>query len=195
MKVICITGGIGSGKSVVAKIFETLGYPVFYSDAVAKQAYFVPSVKQKIIELLGKEAYKNDFEIDKDYISSKIFSDKDLLAKINSIIHSQVKLKFQDFVNQNTEQPFVFKESALIFEAQLQSNCDKIILVTAPQSLKIQRVKERDNLTEQEIFKRMQHQWDDEKKIPLADYVINNDDKTPVLPQVLRILEYLKTTL
>jgi len=192
MKIICITGGIGSGKSLVAKIIETIGYPVYYSDERAKQLYFDAEIKPQIIELLGTQAYIDDKTINKKYIAEKIFSDKSLLEKINNIIHTAVKNDFQKFLNEHKDQTLIFKESALIFEAGLKNTCDKIILVTAPKEVRIKRVMKRDNLSEQEVLSRMTHQWDDEKKIPLADYVINNIETEPLLPKVLEILEDLK---
>lgn len=192
MSVICITGGIGAGKSVVAKVIEQLGYPVYYSDQRAKAMYFVPDIKQKIIDLLGKAAYLSDKEIDKKYIAAQIFSNPDKLSKINAIIHQAVKEDFEQYIQQHAHHRLIFKESALILEAQLQHQCDKIILVTAPLSVKLKRLQERDNFTEQEIMQRMGNQWSDEKKIPYAHYVIENDDKRPLLPQILFIIQQLE---
>ncbi|GAB4204993.1 MAG: dephospho-CoA kinase [Bacteroidia bacterium] len=192
MKIICITGGIGSGKSTVSKIIQTLGYPVYYSDERAKQMYFLPEIKEQIIQLLGKDAYLNDKQINKNYIASKIFSDKSLLEKINHIIHSAVKKDFQTFLNEHKEKNIVFKESALIFEAKLQNNCDKIILVTAPKDIRIKRVMKRDGLSEEEILQRMDKQWNDDEKIKHCDYLIVNLEEEPLLPKVLEILNKIK---
>lgn len=190
--IICITGGMGSGKSYVAKIFETIGYPVYYSDTRAKQMYLHPEIKEQIINLLGKDAYLNDYQINKKYIANKIFSDKNLLNQLNSIIHPAVKKDFEKFVQENTFHKIIFKESALIFEQGIQNTCNKIILVTAPEELKIKRIQQRDSLTTQEIIARVNHQWTDDKKIPLSDYVIVNDEKQPLLPQIVSVLENIK---
>jgi dephospho-CoA kinase len=192
MRIICITGGIGSGKSTVAKIIQTLGYPVYYSDEKAKQMYFLTDVKNQIIQLLGKDAYLNDKQINKNYIASKIFSDESLLKKINHIIHSAVKKDFQMFLNEHKEKNIVFKESALIFEAGLQNNCDKIILVTAPKDIRIKRVMKRDGLSEKEILQRMDKQWNDDEKIKHCDYVIVNVEEEPLLPKVLNVLKKIE---
>ncbi|GIV29763.1 MAG: dephospho-CoA kinase [Bacteroidia bacterium] len=192
MKIICITGGIGSGKSTVSKIIQTLGYPVYYSDERAKQMYFLPDIKKQIIQLLGKEAYLNDQQINKNYIASKIFSDQLLLKEINRIIHSAVKDDFQKFLNENKEKNIVFKESALIFEAGLQNNCDKIILITAPKNIRVKRVMKRDRLSEEEILQRMDKQWDDDEKIKQSDYVIVNLEEEPLLPKVLETLKKIE---
>ncbi len=192
MKVICITGGIGSGKSMVAKVIATLAYPVYYSDERAKQMYFLPNVKKQIVKLLGHQSYLNEHEIDKKYIASKIFNDNTLLQPINSIIHTAVQNDFKEFITAHSDAPLIFKESAILFESHLQNNCDKIILVTAPKEIRVHRIKKRDNLNEKEILQRMEKQWGDEKKIPLAHFVINNIDTEPLLPKVIQILEELK---
>lgn len=188
MQIVCITGGIGSGKTFVAKIFEALQYPVYYSDIRAKQMYFIPEIKQQIIQILGTEAYINEKEINKKYIASKIFNDKNLLDSVNAIIHQAVQEDFKEFVQQNQYCKIIFKESALIFEAGLQNSCNKIVLVTAPPELKIKRIKEREHLNEEEMFKRMAHQWNDDKKMPLSDYIIVNDEKQELLPQIVNVL-------
>lgn len=193
MKIVCITGGIGSGKSLVSKIIEIIGYPVYYSDERAKQMYFHPEIKPKVIDLLGTEAYINDYQINKKYIADKIFSDKYLLSQINEIIHNAVKDDFKNFLQIHQNSSFIFKESALIFEAQLQNNCDKIILVTAPTELRIQRVMKRDNISKEEVLNRMKHQLDDSIKISQSDYVIQNDEQQSLLVQVLRIIDDLKS--
>jgi len=190
--IVCITGGIGSGKSTIAKIFEVLGYPVYYSDERAKVMYYLQDIKQKVINYLGKDAYTPDGQINKPYIAQKIFSDNDLLQKINTLIHSAVHKDFEEFKKKHNNSPIIFKESALVFESHIHSSCDKIILVTAPKKLKIERIKKRDNLDEQSILQRIQKQWPDEKKIPLSHYIIINDETEPLLPKILKILDEIK---
>ncbi len=189
MNIICITGGMGSGKSTVAKIIEACGYPVYYSDERAKRMYFLPEVKQEIIRVLGDKAYLSDKEINKKYIASKIFSDKEILNQVNGIIHRAVKKDFQAFVELHKESKCIFKESALIFEVQLINTCDKIILVTAPKAVRIQRIKKRDNLSEEEIIQRMKNQIDDEEKILRSHFIIENNEYEPLLPKVLDVIE------
>lgn len=192
MKVICITGGMGSGKSYVARIFETMGYPVYYSDVRAKQMYLLPDIKKQIINLLGNEAYLDDNQINKKYIADKIFSDTTLLNKVNAIIHAAVNKDFKKFIQENKKHKIIFKESALIFEQNIQHHCTKIILVTAPEELKIKRIQQRDNISKQEIALRTKHHWSDDKKIAMSDFVIINDEKKALLPQILNILECIK---
>lgn len=192
MKVICITGGIGSGKTIVSKIIATMGYLVYHSDERAKKMYFLPEVKEEVIKILGKQAYLSDNEIDKKYIATKIFSDKELLSKINKLIHTAVKKDFEKFIDEHKGKQWIFKESALIFESGLFNTCDKIILVTAPVDVKIERIKKRDGLCDEEIIQRMKHQWNDDKKLSKADFVINNDGQAALLPQVLMVIDKLK---
>ncbi len=196
MNIVCITGGMGSGKTTVAQIIETLGYLVYYSDERAKAMYFIPEVKQKVIQWLGEDAYLNETTLNRPYIAHKIFSDEVLLNRINTIIHSAVKKDFQEFVKEHSDSDaeFIFKESALIFEAQLQASCYKIILVTAPKEIRIQRIKNRDHLSDEEIVQRMSMQIEDEKKLSHADFIIynNENEEEPLLPKVLDILEKIK---
>lgn len=188
--VLGLTGGIGSGKSTVAKLFEIIGCAVFYSDIVAKEVYFDPSVKTQIIELLGKEAYLSENEIDKKFISSKIFSDTILLHKLNSIIHPAVIKRFEAFKQENENQ-VIIKETALLFEAKLEGQVDKIILVTAKDDLRIKRVMERDGLTKEEVTSKMKAQISQEEKILRSDFVINNNEEEFLITQVLTIYQKL----
>ena len=192
MKVVCITGGMGSGKSTVARMIEVLGYPVYYSDERAKCMYFLPEVKAQMLELLGTEAYLNERELNRSYIARKIFSDDALRNKVNAIIHEAVRRDFYEYQKEHLKARIIFKESALIFEAGLQKDCDEIILVTAPKDIRIERIKGRDDMREEEIISRMSKQWDDEKKIPLADFVMVNDEREALLPKVLEIVEKIE---
>ena len=190
--VVGLTGGIGSGKSTVAQIFETLGCAVYNSDERAKEMYYLPDVKEKVIAVLGKEAYYYEGKINKDFISLKIFNDKSFLEKINAIIHPAVEADFKAFLKENPKNKLIVKESALFFEANLSKKVDKLILVTSPMELKIERLKKRDSSTEEQIKTRINNQMSDEEKIPNSDFVIVNDEKTPLIPQVLEIVSKLK---
>ncbi len=172
---IGLTGGIGSGKSYVAKKFEALGIPVYYADARAKiLMYRSPSLKSEIKNLLGKEAYHNNGRLNRPVVAQKIFNDKKLLKKLNGIVHPAV---YHDFVAWADLQkaPYVLEESAIIFESKIQARFDKVILVTADKALRIQRVVKRDRTNPEQIKSRMKNQLSDEKKIPLADFVIYNN--------------------
>jgi dephospho-CoA kinase len=190
--IIGLTGGIGSGKTIVSKLFETLGCVIYNSDNRAKNLYFNSEVKQHVISLLGQEAYTNDGELNKVFISQTIFSNEDKLKQLNSIIHPVVKKDFDLFVKSYPAEILIIKESALLFEENLHLKCDATILVTAPIELKIARTIKRNTLTQIEIEKRMLTQWADEQKIPLADFVIVNDEKQALVPQVLAIFDKFK---
>lgn len=189
--VVGLTGGIGSGKSIIAKLFELLGCAVFNSDGVAKEVYFDAEVRPEIIRLLGKEAYLNDYTLNKNYISSKIFSDTLLLQQLNRIIHPAVIRKFKTFVHLHPGQ-IVIKETALLFEAHLEKEVDQIIVVAANDAIRVKRVMARDGLDETFVRKKIESQLSQEEKIKGADFVIYNNDDVLVIPQVLQIYKQLK---
>ncbi|MES2514652.1 MAG: dephospho-CoA kinase [Bacteroidota bacterium] len=189
--IIGLTGGIGSGKTTVAKLFETMGCVLYNSDEAAKLAYYNPKVKQQVIELLGENAYINFHEIDRNYISKQVFSNKSLLEKLNAIIHPAVKENFIQF-QKTYASAMILKESALLFETNIYKDLDKIILVTAPLETKIARIKKRNTFSDEEINKRIKAQWADEQKIPLADFIVLNDGSKPLIPQVIDIIQKLK---
>jgi len=185
---IGLTGGIGSGKSTVSKLFEILGYAVFYSDDVAKEVYFNQKVKKQVVELLGPESYIGDHQLNKSFISSRIFSDTILLHKLNAIIHPAVKDRMAQFVEENKTK-HVIKESALLFEAKLEQEVDKIIVVAANEEQVIERVMKRDEVSREDVIKRIKSQISPEEKIKKAHFVIYNDETKLLIPQVLRIHE------
>lgn len=191
--IIGLTGGIGSGKTIVSKIFETMGCAIYNSDDRAKALYFNPVTKRAIIELLGNEAYLNASEINKSYISTKVFSDTNLLHQLNAIIHPAVKEDFIQFKNRLTPETIIVKESALLFETGIYKDLDYCVLVTAPLELKIERVMKRNSISKTDLEKRIQAQWTDEQKIPLAHAVITNDNIIPLIPQVTSIIKNLKS--
>jgi len=188
---IGITGGIGAGKSLVCKVLENMGYPVFYSDQAAKILMNTqPGLKNDLIQLLGDETYENG-ELNRVYIAKRVFEDKTLLDKMNALIHPEVRNAFQQFVEENRNSLFVFNEAAILFETGAYKTFDKTILVAAPEELRIDRVMNRDNVSEDQVLARMKNQWRDEQKIPLAHFVINNDEKSSVVQQIERILNQL----
>lgn len=191
--IIGLTGGIGSGKTIIAKLFETMGCIIYNSDERAKELYFNKDIKQQVITLLGKEAYINDIELNKSYIAEVIFSDKHKLQHLNAIIHPAVKQDFKLVVSKYPVKTLIIKETSLLFEENISKEVDISILVTAPVDLKIERVMKRSNLSKTEVEKRMLAQWTDERKIPLATYVLTNDGKEALIPQVLAIIHQLRT--
>lgn len=191
--VVGLTGGIGSGKTTVAKLFQTMGCHIYNSDERAKELYFEPHVKQQVIELLGQEAYLSATEINRDFISKKVFTNTILLHKLNAIIHPAVKKDFEHFIRQFPENSIIIKETALLFEIGIQKSLNASILVTAAVNTKIDRVMKRNHISKEEVEKRRQAQWTDEQKIPLADFVIYNNPSDALIPQVLKIVEQFKT--
>jgi dephospho-CoA kinase len=171
MKIIGLTGGIGSGKTTVAKMFKELGVPVYNSDLRAKKLMNnSKEIKTAVINLLGKDSYELD-SLNKKYIADKVFNNKELLQKLNAIVHPAVKNDFMAWVKRK-KTPYVIQEAAILFENNSYTNFDKIILVKAPKEVRLERIMARDNGSKEEILARMENQWDDSKKIPLSDYVI-----------------------
>ena len=175
-KIIGLTGGIGSGKSTVAKFIEEMGFPVYYSDVRAKEIVNDDELLKKgIIEVLGEKAYDENGLYDRKYVAEIVFNDEELLQKLNGMIHPAVKYDFEKWVgNQTTE--FVFKETALLFELKLNESCFKSVLVTADDNLRLKRVMDRDGKTYREVENVMNKQMPEKDKIKIADFVIFNND-------------------
>jgi dephospho-CoA kinase len=172
-KIIGLTGGIGSGKSSIAKHIESLGIPVYIADTEAKKILDTADVIAKVIALFGDDILENG-KIDRKKIAELVFQDQEKLKKYNAIIHPEVYLHFQNWVKQHNNYPLVVKEAAILFESGSYKDCDKIILVTAPKENRIQRVMKRDAVTREAVEQRMSHQWDDETKKSMSDFVIEN---------------------
>lgn len=173
MKIVGLTGGIGSGKTTVAKLFGELGIPVYNSDMEAKKLTNTSkAIREELIDLLGNETYKNG-SLDRKFMADKIFNDKNLLLKVNAIIHPRVAEHFKKWVSQQKSK-YVIKEAAILFESGSNAYCDVVILVTAPKEERISRVMKRDQVSREEVEARISNQWPDEKKMELSDYVIEN---------------------
>lgn len=183
---IGITGGIGSGKSIATRIFQAMGYPVFYADKEAKK---IMTSNQKVIQeittIFGKEAYIKG-ELNKKHLANKIFNHPELKNKINQIVHPAVRSEFNKLVEKSKGQ-LVFNEAAILFETGAYKNFDYTICVVADKELRIKRVQQRDGMTDKEIESRMNNQWDDKQKIPLADFTVYNNEGDRILPQILEI--------
>jgi dephospho-CoA kinase len=187
---IGLTGGIGSGKTTVAQIFEVLGIPVYYADQAAKDLMNQdPVLKEKIKSSFGAEVYKNG-DLDRPYLSGLVFGDGEKLALLNSIVHPATLRDAEQWMK-NQKTPYAIKEAALIFEAGLEKYFNYIIGVTAPQSIRLERVMARDKTSSENILKRMNQQLDEDNKISRCDFVIVNDGVQALLPQVLTIHEKL----
>jgi dephospho-CoA kinase len=180
-----VTGGIGSGKTTVCRIFEELGIPVYYADERAK-ALMVESksLVKKIKALFGEQAYLPDGSLDRKLIAGLVFQDASLLQRLNAIVHPAVMEDGEKWHNRQRNVPYTLKESAILFEIGSQGHYDKTILVFAPKELRLQRTMLRDGLTKEAVEARMSKQMDDEQKIQMADYVLVNDGEQLLLPQI-----------
>ena len=185
---IGLTGGIGSGKTIVAKIFETLGIPVYYADDAAKRLMNSDeALKKSIIENFGERAYINN-ELDRKFLANIVFNDQQKLSLLNSLTHpATIRDANKWMILQKS--PYAIKEAALLFESGAAEDLDFIIGVSAPQQIRIKRVVERDKIPEAEVMKRISRQMDEEKKMQRCDFVIINNEEQLVLPQVMALHE------
>jgi dephospho-CoA kinase len=183
---IGLTGGIGSGKTLVSSIFKHLGIPIYYADQAAKDLQNSdPNIKEKLIQLFGNEVYK-DGNLNKNYLASIVFSDDQKLKALNAVMHPAT-LQAAAIWMQKQSTPYAIKEAALIFEANAQKDLDYIIGVYAPKEIRLNRTMLRDNSSAEQVLKRMQNQMDEEQKMKLCQFVVVNDEKQLLIPQVLAI--------
>jgi dephospho-CoA kinase len=183
---IGLTGGIGSGKSTVAKIFEVLGIPVYYADVEAKRLMNADlQLRSAIIKKFGEKAYRNEM-LDRKYISSIVFSDPAKLEILNSIVHPATKKDGENWMHQQTT-AYAIHEAALIFEAKVSDRLDYVIGISSPVELRIKRAMERDNVTREEVLKRMNKQLDEEIKMSKCDFILINDEQQLLIPQVVAL--------
>jgi dephospho-CoA kinase len=189
-KTIGITGGIGSGKSIVSKILQLMGYPVYSSDQRAKDLMHEDqALVAGLKKLFGDQAYL-DSNLNRPYIAAQIFQDESKRTAMNNLVHPAVRADFQNWVKQQ-ESPLLFQESALLFETGNYKSFDAVVLVSAPEEIRMQRVKERDRLTDEQVKARFAAQLSEEEKMKLADYVIYNDGNQLLIPQILDLLKKL----
>ena len=172
--IVGLTGGIGSGKTSVLQLFINKGISVYIADLEAKKLMQTnKSIIKKIKTCFGDKAYLKDNTLNRSYIAAQVFGDKEKLALLNSIVHPVVNAHLLAF-SKVQKKPFFIYENAILFENGSNQFCDFIITVTAPTDIRINRVVSRDNVTEQQVKDRMQHQWDEQKKIDKSDFVIQN---------------------
>jgi dephospho-CoA kinase len=185
-----LTGGIGSGKTTIANFFKELGVPIYIADTEAKALMNRSKViKRKLIALFGDNAYQNG-KLNRDFLSKQIFNNKDLLQKMNAIVHPKVASHFNRWVKKQ-EAPYVISEAAILFENGSYKKYDYIITVTAPEEVRLKRVMSRDNSSKEKVKSVMNNQWKDEEKIKLSDYVIQNINLEEAKAQVLQIHQNL----
>jgi len=188
---IGITGGIGTGKTTVCKIFETLGIPVFHADEESKKILMQDSgVHDQLKKIFGDEILTNSIP-DRKKIADIVFNDKEKLEQLNSILHPATIRKSEEWFGQLYNVPYAIKEAALIFEIGAEKFLNKVIAVSAPETLSVERIMKRDHATEKEVRSRINNQMDQKLKEEKADFIIVNDDSRPLIPQVMNIHEQL----
>lgn len=189
MKIIGVSGGIGSGKSMVCKIFATLGIPIYVADDRAKWLLNNDELlKNKVIKLLGIESYTPEGMYDRTWVAAQVFNNPTLLQALNAIVHPRVYEDTEEWAKQNANKPYVIKEAALFKKAGEGNNLDFLVVVTAPIELRVARVKQRDpQRSEQEINDIIARQMPDDKRLENADFVILNDEAHLLIPQVLSL--------
>ena len=191
MKRIGLTGNIGSGKTTVASCFEILGIAVFNADKQAKLLMNKDvNLKQSLIAEFGKEVFLNN-ELNRKYLSNLAFNDDLVLKRLNALVHPVVQEAFEKWSIQQSG-AYVIKEAAILFESNTYQSLDAIICISCPEEIRLKRILKRDDLSEKQVRQRMSHQWAEEKKISLSDYVITNDNSSLVMPQILSVHNALK---
>ena len=187
-----ITGGIGSGKTTVCKIFESLNIPIYYADDRAK-SLMVNDMKlvKGIKQLLGENAYLENGSLNREYISAIVFSDKTMLEKLNQLVHPAVRLDGENWFKSQVNKPYALKEAALHFESGGYQLMDKMITVFASEAIRIERVMKRDKTTAEAVKARIDKQLPDSEKIRLADFVIYNDGTQSLIKQVVKVHQVL----
>ena len=190
-KIIGLTGGIGSGKSTVAHYIASKGIPVYIADAAAKEIMEQQDVIAQIKQVFHQNVITSDGKLDRKVIGQLVFTSPELLKKLNAIVHPLVKTHFIDWLQQHKTASFVIKEVAILFESGGNKECDKVILVTAPEAIRIQRTMLRDNTSQEAILNRIQNQLSDAEKIQKSDFVISNIDVKETYSQTDEILKIL----
>ena len=190
-KIIGLTGGIGSGKTMVAEYFKSLGIPVYIADKEARQLMTSGNIINALSNEFGKEILENGI-LNREKLAQLVFNNPKKLQKLNSIVHPEVKKHFDNWVEKHKNYPFVVKEAAILFESGSYKYCDTIITVTAPLETRLQRVMKRDKTDRESVLKRIENQWTDEQRIAKSNYVIHNLSVESTKKQVDEILKKLK---
>lgn len=190
-KVIGLTGGIGSGKTMVANYIKSLGFPVYIADDEARTIMETDEVVEAIRIEFGKDVLQNN-KINREKLSKLVFDNPEKLQKLNGIIHPLVKKHFDNWLKNHVDFPFIFKEAAILFETGGDKYCNAIITITSPIKTRLQRIIERDGADKESVLKKMQNQWTDEQRIAKSDYVIHNLTVASTKKQVDDILKIFK---
>lgn len=182
-----LTGNIGSGKTTVCRIFEILRIPVFYADNEAKNFLEHDDILSELSSFLGKEIIDEFGKPNRAVIAKKVFSDKNLLLKLNSIIHPLVINRYNDWLRQHENCQYTIKEAAILFESGYYDDLDKIIVVASDEDTMVKRVSDRDSVSSESVLERLKHQMPQKEKVAMADFVINNYEDSMLIPQVIKV--------
>ncbi len=186
-----LTGGIGSGKTLISKIFRSLNIPVYEADAEARRIMETdPEVMRAIHNLFGEDAFKGTL-LNRPFIAGQVFKNKELLEKLNAIVHPAVEQDFMKWSELKHPYPYVIEEAAILFESGAANRMDYTIFVKSDKETRLRRVMKRDKLSREDVLARMNNQLEDEKKESMADFVILNEEDTMILPQVINIHNHL----
>lgn len=190
-KIIGVTGGIGSGKTTIVNYIHTKGYPVYIADEAGKKVMQQPKVIQQVNALFEGKVLLDDGSLDRSKIASLVFNDEQLLSALNQIVHPAVASDFEEFKKQNSQQPLVFKEAAILFESGSYKDCDATILITAPLNVRIDRVVKRDGISKEAVLQRMKNQLTDEEKQKLATFTVENMELNHAFKSIDEIIDKL----
>lgn len=191
MQIIGLTGGIGSGKTTVARIFSTLGIPVYNSDLRAKSILETDlNVQSDVRKLVGKESIENGI-VNRKLIAEKSFNNRHVLQQLNTIIHPRVAEDFIKWKNEHKSSPYLIKEAAILFESGSYKSCDKVVFISTELETRVQRVMQRDGVGRAEVESRISNQWPEEKKANLSTFIVHNNESDALIPQVVEIHEKL----
>ncbi|MFV8271120.1 dephospho-CoA kinase [Flavobacterium sp. GT2N3] len=191
VKIIGLTGGIGSGKTTVANYINSFGIPVYIADDEARKIMHSAIITEAIKSTFGDAVFENE-KLNREKLAKIVFNDPEKLEKLNKIVHPAVKKHFEQWLLQHKNVPYVIYEAAILFESGSYKNCDVIVTVTAPVAVRIQRVMERDKTTRKLVLKRINAQWTDEQRISKSDFVIENTSSKTTKLEVVKILKILK---
>lgn len=189
-KIIGLTGGIGSGKTTVANYFKELGVPVYIADDAAKEVMQSEAILTAIRKTFGDAIFENQI-LNRQKLASIVFANPKKLQQLNAIVHPAVAQHFKTWLSNYQQFPFIIYEAAILFESGGDQKCDKIITVTAPEAMRIERVMERDATTKDQVLQRMNSQWTDAKRLAKSDFVIENIDFNKTKAQIVKILKIL----
>lgn len=183
-----ITGGIGSGKTTICKVFELLGVPVYYADNASRELLENDTdIKNKVVHVFGENVLDSSSRIDRKKVASVVFGNEEQLKKLNAIIHPAVALHFELWLKSHKTAPYILKEAAILFESGAYLQMDKVVTVSAPDELRITRVVKRDRVSSEEVEKRMKTQLSETERVKRSQFVIVNDEKELVIPQVMKL--------